>query len=204
MSSGPLQSSQRRPRKQRCSISTGALATGTGIFMAAILAGLVMGRSIGEARARLRAHVGARDASLLTISAMMALGFTTRYSGLDATLGLAFASTGMLYPFFGTMLGWLGVAHGIRHFIECIRKFAAHHGRTTRFESHSHGRRQQLGRCDGQDDRRAEHRRRQQRRRGGTATRATYCALFSGTASCSRVSWVCSCSCRRMSRRSAG
>jgi lactate permease len=41
---------------------------------------------------------------------MMALGFTTRYSGVDATLGLAFAGTGWLYPFFGTMLGWLGVA----------------------------------------------------------------------------------------------
>jgi lactate permease len=40
----------------------------------------------------------------------MALGFTTRYSGLDATLGLAFAGTGVLYPFFGTLLGWLGVA----------------------------------------------------------------------------------------------
>ena len=48
--------------------------------------------------------------SLLTIAAMLALGFTTRYSGLDATLGLAFAGTGVLYPFFGTMLGWLGVA----------------------------------------------------------------------------------------------
>ena len=48
--------------------------------------------------------------SLLTIAAMLALGFTTRYSGLDATLGLAFAQTGVLYPFFGTMLGWLGVA----------------------------------------------------------------------------------------------
>jgi lactate permease len=48
--------------------------------------------------------------SLLTISAMMAIGFTTRYSGLDATMGLAFARTGMLYPFFGTLLGWLGVA----------------------------------------------------------------------------------------------
>ena len=48
--------------------------------------------------------------SLLTIAAMMAIGFTTRYSGLDATLGLAFARTGVLYPFFGTLLGWLGVA----------------------------------------------------------------------------------------------
>ena len=48
--------------------------------------------------------------SLVTIAAMMAIGFMTRYSGLDATLGLAFAQTGVLYPFFGTMLGWLGVA----------------------------------------------------------------------------------------------
>jgi lactate permease len=48
--------------------------------------------------------------SLVTIAAMLALGFTTRYSGVDATLGLAFAGTGILYPFFGTLLGWLGVA----------------------------------------------------------------------------------------------
>jgi lactate permease len=49
-------------------------------------------------------------ASLLTIAAMLAIGTLTRYSGLDATLGLAFATTGILYPFFGTLLGWLGVA----------------------------------------------------------------------------------------------
>jgi lactate permease len=48
--------------------------------------------------------------SLLTIAAMLAIGFLTRYSGLDATMGLAFARTGALYPFFGTLLGWLGVA----------------------------------------------------------------------------------------------
>jgi lactate permease len=48
--------------------------------------------------------------SLLTIAAMMALGFTTRYGGLDASMGLAFASTGFLFPFFSPMLGWLGVA----------------------------------------------------------------------------------------------
>jgi lactate permease len=48
--------------------------------------------------------------SLLTIAAMLALGFVTRYSGLDATLGLTFAMTGVFYPFFGTLLGWLGVA----------------------------------------------------------------------------------------------
>jgi len=48
--------------------------------------------------------------SLVTIAAMLALGFTTRYSGLDATMGLAFARTGPLFPFFSPLLGWLGVA----------------------------------------------------------------------------------------------
>jgi lactate permease len=48
--------------------------------------------------------------SLLTIACMLALGYVTRYSGTDAALGLAFAQTGVLYPMFGTLLGWLGVA----------------------------------------------------------------------------------------------
>jgi lactate permease len=48
--------------------------------------------------------------SLLTIAAMLALGYLTRFSGLDTTMGLAFAATGLLYPYFGTMLGWLGTA----------------------------------------------------------------------------------------------
>src|SRR5204863_3928964 len=48
--------------------------------------------------------------SLLTIGAMLALGFTTRYAGSDATMGLAFASTGKAFAFFSAMLGWLGVA----------------------------------------------------------------------------------------------
>jgi lactate permease len=48
--------------------------------------------------------------SLLTIMLMLALGFVTRYGGTDATLGLAFTKTGVLYPFFAALLGWLGVA----------------------------------------------------------------------------------------------
>jgi lactate permease len=44
-----------------------------------------------------------------TIATMMGLGFITRYGGLDATLGLAFTRTGVLYPFFAALLGWLGV-----------------------------------------------------------------------------------------------
>ena len=85
-------------------------ATGTGIFIAAIISGLIMGFSIGQIfKIYLKTIVRVRF-SLLTISAMMAIGFLTRFGGLDATMGLAFARTGHLYPFFGTLLGWLGVA----------------------------------------------------------------------------------------------
>jgi lactate permease len=85
-------------------------ATGSGIFLAAVIAGVVMGYSLRElASCYWRTLVLVRH-SLLTIAAMLSLGYTTRYSGLDATLGLAFAQTGVFYPFFGTMLGWLGVA----------------------------------------------------------------------------------------------
>jgi lactate permease len=85
-------------------------ATGSGILLAAIASGLVMGYSItGLARVYWKTLKLVRF-SLLTIAAMLAIGFTTRYSGMDATLGLAFARTGWLYPFFGAMLGWLGVA----------------------------------------------------------------------------------------------
>ena len=85
-------------------------ATGSGIFIAALLAGIVMGCSLGQMARVYWKTLKLVRLSLVTISAMMAVGFTTRYSGLDATLGLAFAQTGFFYPFFGTMLGWLGVA----------------------------------------------------------------------------------------------
>lgn len=85
-------------------------AAGSGILLASIVAGFVMGYSPrGLVRVYWKTLKLVRF-SLLTIAAMMAIGFTTRYSGMDATLGLAFAKTGFLYPFFGTMLGWLGVA----------------------------------------------------------------------------------------------
>jgi lactate permease len=85
-------------------------ATGTGILLAAIIAGFVMGFSpIGMLRRWLATILHVR-LSLLTIASMMALGFVTKYSGADATLGLALAKTGWMYPFFGTLLGWLGVA----------------------------------------------------------------------------------------------
>ena len=85
-------------------------ATGSGIFLASIIAGLIMGVSIPKLIRNYGSTLMKVRYSLLTISAMMAIGFMTRYGGLDATMGLAFARTGVLYPFFGTMLGWLGVA----------------------------------------------------------------------------------------------
>lgn len=85
-------------------------ATGSGIFLSAVIAGFVMGFSpLAMLKTYVKTLVLVRF-SLLTIAAMLALGFVTRYSGVDATLGLAFAQTGFLYPFFGAMLGWLGVA----------------------------------------------------------------------------------------------
>jgi lactate permease len=85
-------------------------ATGTAILLTALVTAALLGYGIRElARTWVSAFRRAR-ASLLTISLMLALGYVTRYSGEDAILGLAFARTGFLYPFFGTMLGWLGVA----------------------------------------------------------------------------------------------
>jgi lactate permease len=85
-------------------------ATGSGILVAAVVSGLVMGYKVRELFAVYWDTLKIMRYSLLTIAAMLALGYTTRYSGLDSTLGLAFANTGVLYPFFGTLLGWLGVA----------------------------------------------------------------------------------------------
>ena len=84
--------------------------TGTGMLIAAIISGLIMGFSpLGLVTAYGRT-IKVCAYSLITISAMLAIGTLTRLSGIDATLGLAFAATGVLYPFFGTLLGWLGVA----------------------------------------------------------------------------------------------
>jgi lactate permease len=85
-------------------------ATGTGILVAAIIAGFVMGFSVREMVVTYGETLYRVRFSLVTIAAMLSLGYVTKYSGTDATLGLALAKTGGLYPFFGTLLGWLGVA----------------------------------------------------------------------------------------------
>jgi lactate permease len=85
-------------------------ATGTGCFLAAIIGGLIRGVSLVKLM-RIFGHTLFRMRwAVLAISCMLGLGFVTRYSGTDAVLGLAFTHTGWFYPFFGTFLGWLGVA----------------------------------------------------------------------------------------------
>ena len=84
--------------------------TGTGMLIAAIISGFVMGFSPGALIRSYGRTIYVVRYSLITISAMLAIGTLTRFSGVDATLGLAFAHAGFLYPFFGTLLGWLGVA----------------------------------------------------------------------------------------------
>jgi lactate permease len=84
--------------------------TGTGMLIAAIVSGFLMGVGPGRLLVEYGRTIRLCAISLITISAMLAIGTLTRLSGVDATLGLAFAATGVLYPFFGTLLGWLGVA----------------------------------------------------------------------------------------------
>ena len=87
-----------------------ASATGTAILLAAIATALYLRLPFGQFIAVAVGTARRMRVALLTIMLMMALGFVTRYGGTDATLGLAFTKTGWLYPFFGTFLGWLGVA----------------------------------------------------------------------------------------------
>jgi len=86
-------------------------STGTAVFLAAVLSGSLLGLSpLSQARL-LAGTIRRMVPAILAIVCMLALGFVTKYSGMDAVLGLAFTRTGRgLYPIFGTLLGWLGVA----------------------------------------------------------------------------------------------
>jgi lactate permease len=85
-------------------------ATGTALLLAGIFAGLCLGLKPARLLKLYGRTLLSVRVSLLTIALMLALGFITRYSGTDATLGLALASTGWLFPFFSPLIGWLGVA----------------------------------------------------------------------------------------------
>jgi lactate permease len=85
-------------------------ATGTALLLAGIVGGLCLGLSPGRLVALYGRTLWRVRLSLLTIALMLGLGFTTRYSGTDTTMGLAMAATGGFYPFFSPLIGWLGVA----------------------------------------------------------------------------------------------
>ena len=85
-------------------------ATGTALLITGILSGLALRLRPGEIGRVFLGTLRRVRFSLLTIAAMLAIGYVTRYGGLDASMGLAFAKTGKLFAFFSPLLGWLGVA----------------------------------------------------------------------------------------------
>jgi len=85
-------------------------ATGTACFLAALLAGTLLGLRPAALLRIFRGTLYRMRFAALAMACMIGLGYVTRYSGMDAVLGLAFTRTGWLFPFFGTYIGWLGVA----------------------------------------------------------------------------------------------
>ncbi|HYL79928.1 MAG TPA: L-lactate permease, partial [Candidatus Acidoferrum sp.] len=84
-------------------------ASGTGVFVAALLSGLALGMSATQWGEAVRRTAKRLVIPILVIGQVLGLGFLTRYSGTDAVLGLAFTGAGAMYPFFAAYLGWLGV-----------------------------------------------------------------------------------------------
>lgn len=85
-------------------------ATGTALRLAGTVSGLLLGVSVSSLVGIYLRCLWRVRTSLLTIALMLALGYTTRYSGTDTTMGLMLAGTGVLFPFFSPLIGWLGVA----------------------------------------------------------------------------------------------
>jgi lactate permease len=85
-------------------------ATGTALLLTAVAAALYLRLRPGEIGRILLGTLNRVKFSLLTIAAMLAIAYTSRFAGLDASMGMAFASTGALFAFFSPLLGWLGVA----------------------------------------------------------------------------------------------
>ncbi len=84
-------------------------AAGTGVFVAAILSGIVLRMNAGQWREATSRTLRRMKTPVLVIGQVLGLGYLTRYAGTDAVLGLAFTRAGALYPFFAAYLGWLGV-----------------------------------------------------------------------------------------------
>ncbi len=97
-----------RPEKAEFNLSW-LTAPGTPVFVAAVLSMLFLRMDRGQIAWVVRRTADQMRIPIPTIAFMLGLSYVTRYAGMDATLGVAFAGTGLLYPFFAAMLGWLGV-----------------------------------------------------------------------------------------------
>jgi L-lactate transport len=84
-------------------------ASGTSCLLAALLSALWVGMPPKKFVEVFRHTVRQLALAELTMASVLALAFLMNYSGATATLGLAFAATGVLFPFFSSLLGWLGV-----------------------------------------------------------------------------------------------
>jgi lactate permease len=104
----PVAAPNAKPEAARFAINW-LSAAGTGVFVAALLAGLVLRMSAAQWGESIRRTLHRMKTPVLVIGQVLGLGFLTRYSGTDAVLGLAFTRAGSLYPFFAAYLGWLGV-----------------------------------------------------------------------------------------------
>ncbi len=85
-------------------------ATGTACFLAALVGGLILGLKPGKMIQIFGGTLFRLRFAIIAMTCMLGLGYVTRYSGMDAVLGLAFTRTGWFFPFFGAFIGWLGVA----------------------------------------------------------------------------------------------
>ena len=85
-------------------------ATGTACFLAALISGLILGLGPGKILKIFGGTLFRLRFAIVAMTCMLGLGYVTRYSGMDAVLGLAFTRTGWFFPFFGAFIGWLGVA----------------------------------------------------------------------------------------------
>ena len=84
-------------------------ASGTACLVAALLSALVARMSFGSFLTVLGKTVRQLVLAESTIAIVLGLAFLMNYSGATGTLGLTFAATGKLFPFFGALLGWMGV-----------------------------------------------------------------------------------------------
>jgi L-lactate transport len=84
-------------------------APGSPVFAAALVSMVMLGMRPSQVALVFRQTCRQMRIPIPTIAFMLGLSYVTRYAGMDATLGVAFAETGVLYPFFAAILGWLGV-----------------------------------------------------------------------------------------------